>query len=777
VAQGLNRDNGTDFEQCWELIADALRDIHTKNAGKLSFEQLYRASYKIVLKKKGGDLYERVKVFEERWFHDRVIPGIQGLITANLINVALRGVPGSSTNERRVMGERFLRGIMESWEAHNMSMNMTADFLMYLDRGYAQDQNQASIYSVTIGLYRDHILRASLDPQEPEQGNVFEILNAVMLDLINMEREGDQINRTLLRHCVAMLEDLYETVAEREEEKLYLTSFEGPFLENSEAFYKAECIKLLRDADAHAWLQHTHRRLVEEQDRCQTTISPLSERRITAVVEQELIRSHLGEFLALETTGLKAMIDNNRHEDLSILYQLVSRVDSKREALKSTLHSRIIDLGMEIEKGLKETNLAVPADGGDGDGTDGPTKTLSASAQQTVAAIKWVNDIMALKNKFDELWELCFNRDKAIETSLTSSFSELFRICQRSSEYVSLFIDDLFKRGLRGRTDDEVEASLNMATVMICHLTDKDMFERYYQKHLARRLLHNKSEHPEAEMLMITRMQQHLGKTFTTKFEGMFKDMTTSSELSRDYQDYVKNLGDADHQRVDLSISVLTWNNWPPEVASRPSSDMKSGLVECSYPPEIKRLQQSFRTFYLKDRSGRAIYWVGSAGSADIKCVFPKIEGQEKGPLSRERRYEINVPTHGMVVLMLFNDLPDNVSLSFEEIQARTNIPENELIRALASLSIPPKCRVLMKSPLTKQVKEGDRFSFNTAFVSKTVRIKAPVISAVSKVEGEEERRTTEDKNNQTRAHIIDAAVVRIMKYGLPLIFLHSRFC
>ncbi|KAK8063417.1 Cullin family protein [Apiospora saccharicola] len=66
--------------------------------------------------------------------------------------MTLGDVPGSSVIERRSMGERFLKGIREAWEEHNTSMYMTADILMYLDRGFTQGQNRPTIFAATIGL-------------------------------------------------------------------------------------------------------------------------------------------------------------------------------------------------------------------------------------------------------------------------------------------------------------------------------------------------------------------------------------------------------------------------------------------------------------------------------------------------------------------------------------------------------------------------------------------------------------------------------------------------
>ncbi|KAF9879681.1 Cullin family protein [Colletotrichum karsti] len=758
----------SDFEQCWETLKQALTDIHNQNCSTLSFEQLYRASYKIVLKKKGEMLYDRVKQYEEQYFAEHVIPDIEKLVTANLVSAAMGG-SATSVNERRKMGEHFLRGVRASWDHHNTSMNMTADILMYLDRGYTQDARRASIYTATIGLFRDHILRANLNSSG--EHTVFEILNSVILDQINMERDGDNIDRHLLRNIVRMLDCLYETDDENEAEKLYLTTFEPAYLRSEREYYARECERLLRDADAGAWLRHTQRRLIEENDRCDTTIHYETREKSTKVVEEELISAHLDDFLNLEGSGLKSMVNYDRVEELSILYQLVSRVDSKKTSLKAILSSRVVELGLEIEQILKDTNFAtVPApDGEEAEGAE-KTKTLSSSAQQTAAAIKWVDDVLKLKDKFDNLWKKCFQEDLIIQTALTKSFSDFINMFTKSSEYVSLFIDDNLRRGIRGKTETETEEVLEKAITIIRYLSDKDLFERYYQKHLAKRLLHNKSESHDVEKSMISRMKQELGNQFTAKFEGMFRDMESSSELSAGYRDHIRGLGDVERKQIDLAVSILTTNSWPPDIMGR-TSQFADG-TGCIWPEDIKRLQESLLKYYLTNRSGRKLTWLGSTGSADIKMVFPAIPGG-KGPLSRERRYELNVPTYGMVVLMLFNDLEDGQELSLEEIQAKTNIPLQDLVRVLTSISVVPKARVLLKDPANKSVKPGDKFKFNSGFVSKQMRIKAPIINATSKVEGDDERKQTEEKNNQTRAHVIDAALVRIMKQRKELTHSH----
>jgi len=445
-------------------------------------------------------------------------------------------------------------------------------------------------------------------------------------------------------------------------------------------------------------------------------------------------------------------------------------VDQSKEPLKNALQTRVVDLGSEINKTITNTDFSTAAGAAEDEQAEGTDKSKapkqSAAAKQTAAAIRWVDEVLALKDKFDKMWKECLNEDLILQTALTKSFSDFINLFPRCSEYVSLFIDDNLKRGIKGKTEREIDEVLDKATTLLRYIQDKDMFERYYKKHLARRLLHGKSESADVEKQMISRMKLEIGNAFTTKLEGMFKDMTMSDDLTSGYRTHIQNLGDIDRKQIDLGVNVLTTNYWPMESMGGNNSKRDDGTqISCSWPNEIQLLQESFKAFYLKERNGRMLTWLGFLGSADIRCVFPKVPGKE-GVLGRERRHELNVPTYGMVILLLFNDLPEGQTLSYEEIHERTNIPTQDLARMLYTLSVLPKAKVLTKDPANKELpKPGDKFGFNSSFSSKSVKIKAPVmIGAVNKVEGDEERKETEERNDEHRGNVIDTVIVRIMK-------------
>lgn len=132
ACQGLTRDDNVDFDAIWNVLETALQEIHTKNASKLSFEELYRNAYKIVLKKKGDVLYDRVSTLEETWLRDNVRTRINRFVTSSIVLGAEgESLPGQST-ERRIAGERFLRALKDAFTDHQLCMGMITDVLMYM---------------------------------------------------------------------------------------------------------------------------------------------------------------------------------------------------------------------------------------------------------------------------------------------------------------------------------------------------------------------------------------------------------------------------------------------------------------------------------------------------------------------------------------------------------------------------------------------------------------------------------------------------------------------
>ncbi|EPS42379.1 hypothetical protein H072_3615 [Dactylellina haptotyla CBS 200.50] len=714
------------FEDAWETLSEALQQIYARDASNLSFEELYRTAYKMVLKKHGDALYNSVNnLVKER---------LRRVTSEQLKPTRPTFAPTSSALERRESGNRFLASVKQAWEDHRLCLGMITDILMYLDRVFCNDNKKPSIQVVGMSLFRDNVLRN-------KDYDIGADLNKVLLEQIQMERDGDVIDRARIRSCVYMLEGLYETLDEKEDQKVYLTKFEGAFLAASDDFYTKEARKLLEVCDAATYIERANDRLNEEWERTQSTISTLTEPKIRAIVEQRLITENIREVMQLEASGLNFMLDNDRYDQLELLYDLARRVDSHVNEIRRMLKDRIVHLGKEINRGVysfRKTNAG-------GEGSEGATAEDKSVNAETMLALKWVEDVLALKDKIDKIWNRSFSSDQGVQQTISKAFADFINDNKRSPEYISLFVDENIKKGLKGKTEAEVDSVLDKAIVLFRYIQDKDIFERYYKKHLSKRLILGRSVSNDVERAMISKFKVEVGYSFTSKMEGMFKDMNVSQDLTAEYKKHLANLH-SEEPTIDLDIKVLTSTFWPWSSMSGETTHT------CIYPSELEKVRASFQQFYLRRHNGRQLTWQPQMGTADVRATF------------KARKYEINVATYALVILLQFNN-PEVDSLTYNDIKTLTSIPESELVRHLQSLAVAPRTRVLVKQPMSRDVKPTDKFSFNAAFTSKQLKFKIGTIKGVgNKVETDRERKETEDKIDESRAHLIEASIVRTMK-------------
>jgi cullin 3 len=616
-------------------------------------------------------------------------------------------------------------------------------------------------------LFRDFVLYAQTASQEDSLKTVMLVLINVILEQVHMERNEEVINKSSIKNCISMLEGLYLDKSDNEEMRLYVKVFEPEFLEASRKFYQQEGETQMVICDAGAYSRLVDRRIREEVERCRSTLSESTTSKIEKIVEEELIKNRIQAIIDMDT-GVTFMIDNDRVDELGLIFELNARVDPKKTELTKAIALRVVEMGNEINKAVALAAQPVPGQ----------------SNNMTTAAIKWVEDVLQMKDKFDIIWKKAFQEDATLQTTLTRSFADFINSTtfQRGSEYISLFIDENMKKGIKDKTEVQVDEVLDKAITLLRYVQDKDLFERYYKKHLSRRLLMNKSISIDVEKQMISRMKIELGNNFTTKLEAMFKDMTISQELTQGFKDHVASLGAVDPNRVDLKVDILTSMTWPLDGMSM-GEDENGGKTKVVYPPSVDRVRQGFEHYYAEKHNGRVLTWYPNMGTADVTVRFPS---KEEG--AKPRQHELNVPTYGMIILMLFQELPANEGLTFTDIQAITNIPPSDLRRNLQSLAVATKTKILKKKPGGRDVENTDRFYFNENFESKFRRVKIGVVAANNRAETEKERRETEKKIDEQRTFIVEAAIVRIMKYVSlrnqvihqltnPLFTDNARFC
>ena len=500
---------------------------------------------------------------------------------------------------------------------------------------------------------------------------------------------------------------------------MYVEEFEKPFLAASADFYRAEAQQYIATSDCPDYLRKAEERLREEVERVKQYLDAGTEAKITTVVQTEMIGRQM-KTLTEMPSGLVQMLENDRFGDLARMYSLFRLVKEDQMAPG----------GVAQIKNLLTVHLT------------GKGRELVSDAERQKDPVEWTTRLLEEKDKYDKLVREAFSNEKRFLDAVNTSFETFMNLNPRSPEFISLFVDDKLRKGLKGATEDDSELVLDKVMMLFRYLQEKDVFEKYFKQHLAKRLMGGRTASEDTERSFIIKLKTECGYQFTSKIESMFTDMRTSRDLMDSFKSWLEGqrAGGAavgDTGSVELSVQVLTTGSWPtPLVGPR-----------CNLPPELERCCETFKNFYLTQHSGRRLAWQTNLGTADLKASFPA------------SRHELNVSTYQMCVLLLFNSADQ---LTYREIATATDIPPTDLKRHLQSLACVKGKNVLRKEPMSKDIEETDTFHFNDKFTSKLHKVKIGTVSAQK--ETEPERTDTRQRIEDDRKPQIEAAVVRIMK-------------
>uniref|UniRef100_A0A8V0YLW8 Cullin-4B n=1 Tax=Gallus gallus TaxID=9031 RepID=A0A8V0YLW8_CHICK len=543
-----------------------------------------------------------------------------------------------------------------------------------------QNSMLPSIWDMGLELFRTHIIS--------DQKVQNKTIDGILL-LIERERNGEAIDRSLLRSLLSMLSDL----------QIYQDSFEHRFLEETNRLYAAEGQRLMQEREVPEYLHHVNKRLEEEADRIITYLDQSTQKPLIATVEKQLLGEHL---TAILQKGLNHLLDENRIQDLSLLYQLFSRVRGGVQVL--------LQHWIEYIKAF------------------GSTIVINPEKDKTM-----VQELLDFKDKVDHIIDVCFLKNEKFVNAMKEAFETFInKRPNKPAELIAKYVDSKLRAGNKEATDEELEKMLDKIMIIFRFIYGKDVFEAFYKKDLAKRLLVGKSASVDAEKSMLSKLKHECGAAFTSKLEGMFKDMELSKDIMIQFKQYMQNQNVPGN--IELTVNILTMGYWPTYVP-----------MEVHLPPEMVKLQEIFKTFYLGKHSGRKLQWQSTLGHCVLKAEF------------KEGKKELQVSLFQTLVLLMFNE---GEEFSLEEIKQATGIEDGELRRTLQSLAC-GKARVLTKSPKGKDVEDGDKFTCNDDFRHKLFRIK---INQIQMKETVEEQASTTERVFQDRQYQIDAAIVRIMK-------------
>ncbi|KAK4264624.1 hypothetical protein QN277_025777 [Acacia crassicarpa] len=594
--------------------------------------------------------------------------------------------------------EFLLRELLRRWNSHKVMTRWLSRFFRYLECYYIERRTLPSLNTVALSCFRD----LTFD-------KVKAMATDAIISLIHKEREGEQIDPSLLKNVV----HIYVEIG------VYEQDFEVAMIADASTYYARKATNWIEVDSFADYMLKAEESLKRERYRVREAgyLHSSTENKLVETVQHELLVTHATRLLENDNSGCGVLLRDDKVEDLSRIYRLYHEIPKGLELVANTFKKHVTSEGARLIQQVEEASNS---------------QTINSSSGVQEHSI--VSKFIELHDRFMAYVKGCFMNNNIFHKALKEAF-EVF--CNKnvagipSVELVAAFCDNMLKKGGGSEklSDEAIDETQEKVVYLLVYNTDKDLFAEFYRKKLARRLLSDRSANEDHEKSFLCKLKRQFGGHYTSKMEGMMTDLVIAKDCQRSYEQYL-HINQHVNPGIDLSVTVLTTGTWPSYKSC--SLNLPSEMVKCV---------EAFNEYYTSKAKHKKLSWAFSMGACNIHGKFQK------------KTIELIVSTYQAATLLLFNNAD---KLSFLEIKTQLGLDYEDLVRVLHSLSC-VKYKILCKEPNTKTISQNDIFEFNSGFTDRVRRIKVPLPPI-------DERKKVVKDVDKDRKYAIDAAIVRIMK-------------
>jgi len=500
------------LEEGWTKLREngicVLVDILQGNAsekrpfGNKGYVSLYTISYRMCSNAGTCDhskaLYDRTKCEIEDVLQNYVVPELK---------------KKKITDEGHIILQKF----SHHWENHKVFVKWMQQLFRHLDNGYVANSSISTITSVGLKLFFDIVFAQF-------KGEV----SSSLINVIDRERDGTNVDPELLRSCVEVfpvmglcskctdLKTVQSVLNAQQDLSVYESEFETPLLKTTSDYYARKSRVWLESKSTPIYLKTAETALAAEQERVNRYLHMSSQHKLLGACERELLQKHKELLIDHEQSGLRALLAEDRTEDLKRMFDLFRRISDGLTPMALTTKKFVQTQGNRLLQERRDLVQVLKSEG----------RKITAEDPDMI------DQLLALHKKMSNVVFELFDGENQFQRSLKEGFQDVINTDATQDisnvEMLVMHTDRILSGKVR-LGEEEIEFCLEHAIRLFQFLSDKDLYAELYREQLAKRLLSKRFTSTHAEKSMIIKMKTQQGAPFTTKLEGMLNDFTVGA--------------------------------------------------------------------------------------------------------------------------------------------------------------------------------------------------------------------------------------------------------
>lgn len=579
-------------------------------------------------------------------------------------------------------GSIGINTILEFNTAHTNSINVVrglSNIFMYLDRYYtdrtiSNSTRPLSINKLGLSVYKKYVFDRFASG-----------VSSIILGKLSEMRDINtfDVNRDI-QICILIFISIgcYSESVCNNQLEIYNQYIKTPYLNDVVKYYSSRVPAISRDVSCIDYLKRVKALINGEVSICEYYMHYDTVRELRNVISISMLSPVFHGFFKQQRT-FEVYLDTGDTECLELIYTLYCGMESHARDLANMFMDHVMKDGY----GARST----------------------------------IEHILHIYSKYTNMISTCFGNSGLFNSAFTDAFKSVVNTDNGVTHALAEYAHGILRRNNHMDSEDTVYGILNNIASIYGYIRDKDIFESEYQYNLATRLLANDSCSNVLEYYIISLFKSKCGYQWSSKLEGMFKDIESSKNMRMDPLNVFNPV-------------ILTPVYWP-----------SFSTVQFNIPKQLEPSIMQLMNRYTTIHTGRKMNIQITHGTAEVRIEF-----------NRDTVKELVLTSIMMLIMLLYNECR---SYTYKDILVKTGIPNVLLDPHLLSLAN-PKLKVLVKVPLKKELCDSDTFSINDNFKHQLYRITVPLLkigsvtnTLVKPVDVMNDRR-----------HTMDACIVRILK-------------